>query len=226
MRINNYDESYFNMRANSFSYQPLIVAREVFQPDNSIYPILSKPKIRPKKMKIVAEFRGKKDISNFIAELLRHNVNIIDIDDGFLYKTYVHEIDQCVTERWQGWYRLSLPVLVIQCGYEQRYKLLKENNTIINNGNYMCDCIYEIIPLKNVDSITIDKITIKNLVEGNKVILNGEAKKVFSNTEVNKYNDCIFGDNQFPKVDPGVNTIHISNYSDVEINLIFTPIYI
>ncbi len=226
MRINNLSLNHFNMKANSFSYQPLNIARAVFQPDRSIYPILGELNLKPKKMTMIAEFKSKLDISNFIAELLNHKVNIFDIDDGFIYKIYLQEVNNSVTEYWQGWYRLSLPVLVIQCGHEQKYTLAEEKNLIVNIGNYKCDCIYTILPLRNLESLTVDQITIKNLIAGNQIVLNGELKKVYSETEPNKYSDCTFGNNLFPKLDPGLNTIFISNPTDVKINLSFTPIFI
>ena len=89
MRINNKRMERFHMRVNSFTYQPYAVEREVFQPERSLRPVLGKRVLTPKSMQLIAEFRSKKDISDFLAELLNHEENMIDIEDGFKYRCYL-----------------------------------------------------------------------------------------------------------------------------------------
>ena len=79
MRINNKPMDMFHMRINSFTYQPFVMERKVFQPERSLRPIFGKMAIAAKNMQLIAEFRSKLDISNFMAELMSHEENLIDI---------------------------------------------------------------------------------------------------------------------------------------------------
>ena len=163
MKINNKPLEMFHMRVNSFTYQPLSADRVMFQPEQSLKCVLGRLEIKPKNMKLVAEFRNKLDISNFLAELLRHKENIIDIDDGFQYRCFLTSIGDMVDEYWQGWYRISLPILAIQEGSRRIVHLNKAINHVQVAGNWTTDCLFEITPHKNMESFTIHGYKITKL---------------------------------------------------------------
>lgn len=224
MKINKRMFEEFGTKANSFTYQPLSIDATLFQPDKSIYPVSGEYVLKPKQMSLVAEFRSKLDISNFMAEILLHKENIIDIEDGYIYKCYFTGSTTPVSEYWQGWYRITLPFLAIQMGSERIVHLNDIENHISIAGNWKAGCIYEITPLKDIETITIAGIQISNLYTNKLVTVDGVLKKVYSPSEPNKYSDCVFPDNEFPCVTPGANIIRIST-KDAKVKLKYNPIY-
>lgn len=225
MRINNKRMERFHMRVNSFTYQPYAVEREVFQPERSLRPVLGKRVLTPKSMQLIAEFRSKKDISDFLAELLNHEENMIDIEDGFKYRCYLSKLSQPVDEYWQGWYRVTIPLSVIQEGSRRQLLLSKAENHIVVAGNWQTECVYEITPMAAMDSFTIDGHTIRKLYANRTVYFDGELKKVYTDTEPNKYPDCTLKQNSFPTLDPGSQKISMSSTS-VKVVLKYTSIFV
>lgn len=225
MRINKRNFLEFNMKVNSFTYQPFTVNREVFQPEGSIRPILGKKVLTPKPMQLVAEFRSKKDISDFFSELLSHDENIIDIGDNYYYRCYLSKLNQPVSEYWQGWYRVKIPLLVIQEGNRRKLLLNKKENRIYVAGNWMTECVFEITPNENMDDVIIDGNVIRKLYAGKTVYLDGEQKKIYSSTEPNKYVDCKLKQNSFPILQPGKQLIVMSS-DKVNVMLKYTPIFL
>lgn len=225
MRINKRNLLEFNMKVNSFTYQPFTVSYGIFQPERSIRPIIGKRTLTPKPMELIAEFRSKKDISDFIAELLNHEENVIDIEDGYYYRCYLSTLNQPVEEYWQGWYRVKIPLLVIQEGIRRKIALNKKENYIYIAGNWQTECVYEITPKADMDDITVDGHIIRHLYTGKTVYLDGEKKRVYSSTEPNKYVDCTLKQHSFPTLKPGKQLIALSN-DKADVMLRYTPIFV
>lgn len=223
MWINDKDFNHFHMKVNSFSFQPMDASITMFQPEKSIYPIIGATTLTPKKMKFVAEFRDKLDISNFISEILNHKENVINIDDGFLYHCY-YSGDSSVSEYWNGWYRLTVSFMTIQTGFMVKQRLKNGQNRLTVKGNWETECIYEIDPLSDQAEITIDGIKIKNLKKGIVLYLDGIAKKVYTDVDQNRYSDCILPKNRFPVLRAGTVTIEIKG--NVNVLLKYYPIYV
>jgi len=226
MRINNKPLESFHMKVNSFTYQPFSIERQVFQPDYAVKPVMGRLEIAPKEMKLVAEFRSKLDISNFLAELLKHKENILDVDDGFLYRCFLFSVKDIVDEYWQGWYRITVTLSVIQEGSRRKIYLKKARNNIHVAGNWTTDCLFEITPKKNLETFTIFGYEIRRLYKDRTVYLDGETKRVYTSSEPNKYSDCVLKNKMFPCLDPGQQTINMNNVTDVTVVLKYTPIYI
>lgn len=225
MRINKKRFDDFNMKVNSFTYQPLTSDIAQFQPEGSIYPIIGKTTLKPKDMNFVAEFRSELDISNFMAEVLNHKENLIDIGNGFLYHSFFNGTTTPVNEYWQGWYRITIPFKVIQTGKERVISLGGNSNIVMIAGNWRAECIYEIIPEKDMDSITINGTTIRKLFNGRKVIVDGVKKKIYSTTEPNKYSDCVLKNNAFPIISPGRQEVSVSD-TNAKVKLRYSPVYV
>jgi phage-related protein len=97
--------------------------------------------------------------------------------------------------------------------------------TINVPGNLQTAAIVEVTPSINIIDLTItglgESFTIKNLTAGQKVIINGEDCTVIQNG-VNKFGD--FDGWEFPKLNPGANTITFSkNSCDVNIKIKYKP---
>lgn len=223
MWINDKDFNHFHMKVNSFSFQPMDASITMFQPEKSIYPIIGAARLAPKKMKFVAEFRNKLDISNFISEVLNHKKNIINIDDGFLYHCY-YSGDSTVSEYWNGWYRLTISLLTIQTGFMAKLLLKPGENRLTVKGNWETECIYEITPVSDQSEIIVDGIKIKKLKRNVILYLDGISKRVYTEIDQNRYSDCSFPRNRFPVLNPGFATINITG--DVRVLLKYYPMYV
>ena len=226
MKINNKPLGMFHMRINSFTYQPLRAERKVFQSEQSLKPILGRLDMLSKDMQLIAEFRNKLDISNFIAELLMHKENILDIDDGYRYRSFLTSLSNPQSEVWQGCYRITHPLSVIQEGSRREFHLKKDTNYIQVAGNWRTDCLFEITPNQDIEVFEIYGYEISHLYAGKTVYLDGESKRVYTATEPNKYNDCVLKDKMFPSLEPGIQEIQMNSASDVTVILKYTPIYV
>lgn len=92
-------------------------------------------------------------------------------------------------------------------------------NTIINNpGNLEAPAVVEITPSVNLATITVGSFTVKNFTANKTVVVNTEDYLVLQDG-VNKFADF---DGNFPILNPGTNTINISNAS-CNINVKFKP---
>lgn len=225
MKINNRLCKEFNMKINSFSYQPLQIERESFLVDGTITPILSSPIVKPKQMKLIAEFKDKIDISNFMAEVLKQSKSLIDIDDGYLYHCYFIGSSSPSDEYWNNRYRVELEFLVIQTGMMIQKSLNRLENIVINQGNYRSECMYKMIANQDVSSVTVGNVIIRNVKAHEEIVIDGMLKKVYSQNDRNRYSDCQFQDNSFPYLEPGENIIYKDN-EDVEVVLYYYPVYI
>ena len=76
-----------------------------------------------------------------------------------------------------------------------------------------------------MDSFTIDGHTIRKLYANRTVYFDGELKKVYTDSEPNKYPDCTLKQNSFPTLDPGSQNISMSSTS-VKVVLKYTPIFV
>lgn len=100
------------------------------------------------------------------------------------------------------------------------------NKTINVAGNLNTPAIVEITPSINIIDIVVaglgESFTVKNLIAGQKVIINGEDCTVLQNG-VNKFED--FDGWEFPKLVPGANTITFSQVN-CDINIKYKPRYL
>ena len=218
MKVNNKDFSTWNMRCLAFDYQPLGYAREIYQPDQSITPIMSSRKqYRPKSMIFKVEFKTIEDSGRFLVELMTGDYSIIDMDDGYLYRCYLSEIDEISEKQGNGYcYTLSIPLSVIQTGTEV--------SETLEARNLETECIYEITPKQQIEEYHIAGYTIKNLQQGVTVYFDGIDKRIYSSTELNKFGDVTFPNNRFPTLQPGEQIIELDATADVVLR--YYPIYI
>lgn len=225
MKVNNKDFSTWNMRCLAFDYQPLGYAREIYQPDQSITPIMSsRRQYQPKPMTFDADFKTVDDAGRFLAELMSGDYSIIDMDDGYLYRCYLSEIDEISEKQGNGYcYTLSIPLSVIQTGTEVS-ETLEADVPITVIGHLEAECIYEITPKQQIEEYHIAGYTINNLQQGVTVYFDGIDKRIYSSAELNKFGDVTFPNNRFPTLRPGEQVIDFDATADVVLR--YYPIYI
>lgn len=165
-----------------------------------------------------------KNISNFMLEVAE-----CDIKFKNLSNTY-HCFFVSAEPREGGfddWLFLDLEFK----GYEYSNEVISTiDNTlqqnITNEGNKKTPAIVEITPKGNLIDLTLeglteDKITIRNLKDNQKIIINAIDGTIFEGTK-NKFNDIDLW--EFPFLIPGVNTIKLSR-RDVSIKIKFKPMW-
>ena len=85
--------------------------------------------------------------------------------------------------------------------------------TINNLGTAETPCIIEITPTQNISSLTFEgftdkPFTVKNIVSGQKVVINGEANAILMNGQNGFKN---FDGWSFPSLIPGANNLKVSS---------------
>ena len=88
-----------------------------------------------------------------------------------------------------------------------------ETFTINNAGTAETPCIIEITPTQSISSLTFEgftdkPFTVKNIVSGQKVVINGEANSIIKNGQ-NGFKD--FDGWSFPSLIPGANNLKVSS---------------
>lgn len=225
MKINKHNFKEYGARVLEWTYQPFLVSRSVFQPEDSIHPSVGLAKPEPKTMSLVLEFTDKLMISNFLSELLSHDENVLDLNDGYIYRCWCPSLSAPVEEVYHGWYKVNIPLLVLQTTAERAIHITSANTSIDVQGNWESECRFEITPLENISSITINDYTIKNLTKDVKVILDGVTKKIYTNKESNKYGDITLKNHKFPTLLPGTQVIKV-NTMKADIWLYYQPIFV
>lgn len=205
MKINGKPFWHFGMKANDFSYQPMSISSQAVIPVNGAVPVSAGFTFAAKTMDLTAEFRNKKEISNFIAELAAHDVNLIDIDDGFLYRCF-YQGNSSAEEIWGDLYRVTFSFYAVQCGHWQSVSV-KDGTVLFCQGNYPADCRFRIKPKVSVSEASLNDMVIRSLIPGREVVIDGLAKTVKEELD-NKFEDCDLID--FPQLMPGKNKIKTS----------------
>lgn len=138
-----------------------------------------------------------------------------------------------VEQSLRRWHKATLELQGYEYGAEIAETTNERTITINNIGNLKAPAIIEIVPLINLVDITItgavknlltgeDKdIVIKDLINGQKTIIDGESGLVTQAGE-NKFNDVDMWD--FPILRQGVNTITVDK--DVKLTVRYKPRYL
>lgn len=153
--------------------------------------------------------------------------------DGFEHYYYMVLTNASQAEQsLKRWHKATLKLQGYEYGAEIAEATSKRTITINNIGNLKAPAIIEIVPLINLVDITISgavknlltdeskDIVIKDLINGQKIIIDGESGLVTQAGE-NKFNDVDMWD--FPMLMPGSNTITVDK--DVELAVRYKPRY-
>lgn len=100
--------------------------------------------------------------------------------------------------------------------------------SVTNTGTAPAPCKVTIVPKVDIMSLTItglsaDPIVLKNIYYNTTLVLDGELGEVRIN-DVLSYNN--YDAWEFPKLQPGINNISITNSSQCEISIEYEPRYI
>lgn len=144
-------------------------------------------------------------------------------DSSLMYKCYLTDTRQ--TRKSSGLYILKIAWI----GYCFKGQVVEKFSNILSknievSGNLNTPIIVEVIP--NITMIDLilegfaeDPITIKNLTQGKKIIIDGEKGKVTCDGK-NKFDDVDLW--EFPYLIPGTNTIKLTR-KDCEVIIKYNP---
>lgn len=100
--------------------------------------------------------------------------------------------------------------------------------TIVNNGTAPTPCVITFIPKVDFIKLTIsglskEPIEVVNIKMGDVLVINGETRGITINdvNSFSKYNAW-----EFPKLNPGVNTITINNGAQASLSIEYNARYI
>ncbi len=221
MKLNRYDiQKYFHGEVCAFAYQPLMSSTDFFFPNVGIQGIRLDKALKPQERTLEIEFWDEKDISRFTAELIAHDVNTLNLDDGYLYDVVYRGGNAVASQVWNSYYTVSYPVYAIQKGHLVRTKLKRKSNFLRILGTWEAPCKISITPDKDIDVFSINDITVKNLKQGETFVIDGINKLVEVNGE-NRFTDTNI--KKFPSFAPGDYVITLSELVDVVIE--YYPIY-
>lgn len=221
MRLNRYDiQKYFHAEVCSFSYQPLMSSSEFFFPDVSIQSLRFENILKPQERDLEMEFWCEKDISRFAAELISHDVNVLDLEDGFIYDVVYKGGSKVATQIWNNYYSVTFPVYVIQKGPLVRTELKRKSNFLRILGTWEAPYKISITPNKDIKELQINDILVKNLKQDVTFVIDGIHKLVEADG-ANRFVDTNI--KKFPSFPPGDHIIELSEMTDVVIE--YYPIY-
>lgn len=213
MFVNNVDVSIY--KARLLTKQPktgaIVSYREWLR--GAIQPILSGQDIQDAPLILDIYVKGdteqetQENISNLVAQFKKCTIKFDELD--FYFDCVLDSVDSNRVTKLK--YQLTFN-LICSCKYKDTITIQANavaSITINNPGNLEAPEVIEITPNVNIGSITVGDFTINNLTAGKMVIVNTEDWTVLENG-INKYGDF---DGDFPTLEPGTNTITISNTS-------------
>lgn len=166
----------------------------------------------------------------FVATLLRPcEIRL----DGFEHRFYMYLKNATQTEiSLNRHHKATLELTGYEHGDEVQISSAAKSIAVNNPGTLLTPAIVEITPVINLASLTItglvrdrytgtDKpIVISNLINGSKIIINGETGMA-TQGGVNKFSEVSLWD--LPTLEPGENTVTVDK--DVQTMIRFKPIY-
>lgn len=205
--------------------------------EGNLQPMLFGSTVGFKKISASIVIRGsnRDDIWNKSADFISKLLEPCEIQfEGFehyyaLVLTNASQAEQSL----KRWHKATLELQGYEYGAEIAEVTSERTITINNIGNLKAPAIIEIVPLINLVDITItgavknlltgeDKdIVIKDLINGQKTIIDGESGLVTQAGE-NKFNDVDMWD--FPMLMQGINTITVDK--DVKLTVRYKPRYL
>lgn len=204
--------------------------------EGELQPMLLESTVGFKKMSASIVIRGsnRDDIWKKSAEFISRLIKPCEIQfDGFEHYYYMVLTNASQAEQsLRRWHKATLELQGYEYGAEIAETTSEKTITINNIGNLKAPAVIEIVPLINLVDITITgavknlltdeskDIVIKDLINGQKIIIDGESGLVTQAGE-NKFNDVDMWD--FPMLMPGSNTITVDK--DVELTVRYKPRY-
>lgn len=231
MKVNNIDIAVFGAKQLKVDIQTsnVIVNKELLP--KSLNPIFISKKIELKNIKVDLLFEGDnrdkilKNISNLASKITEETtLNLDGYSNNYICYLVNKNTEKTISKKK---YKVSLDFE----GYEVGNEVIESANRVVTKtinviGNTETTAIVEITPSIDIIDIAINGLgevfTIKNLKQGQKVIINGEACTV-TQDGINKFIDTDLW--EFPYLKAGANTLTFSK-NNCDITIKYKPRWI
>lgn len=207
----------YDARIMSFDLQNSVIERSII--NEGFIPIGAKPKLKPRLMELKIEFRNKLRLSQFVEDLIQSDQILIDINDGFIYRCTLKQMDGNITSIANRWHQLTIPLYAIQSGMKRRVCLKYHETLVIVAGTHECDVVYELFPKEN-GSININGIKIDNVKAGSTLIIDG-INKLITENGANAFGRSNL--RKFPSLPAGENVVTLDK--DIDAFLYYYPVF-
>lgn len=219
MKINNKDiKKTFNADVVSFSPSTLQVENNLILMDSSYGINLGTQQLKPQIRTLILDFYNEDDMSNFTAEI--SSSFVLDIDDSYIYWCYLKDTPVIKEDMYES-YTYSANVYVIK---QKEMSIVSVTDEVDIKGNTYAEAIIELSSRKQIETYTINEITINNLKANDILVIDGIDKLVFyaSNPDISVFDDTNIV--SFPRFKPGINEITVSDNS-VNVVIKYYPTY-
>lgn len=190
-------------------------------PVNSMHPVLLKDRKTLRNIRLTFDIEGT-DIHTatlYLSEMtaLLSGQPELYLPDGFYYNCILTSVSEATKNA--PW---ILTVTFEFVGYRHGdavTHIITDTADVNIMGNFPAEPIFKIIT--DQTSYTINDITINNIDTNYPIVIDG-VQKIITQNGLNKFSDCTLTD--FPRLNPGINTITLSSPADVKIT--YEPIYL
>ena len=219
-KINNINiKEKFNGDVVSFSPSTMKIDNNIVQLENSYGLFSGIQQLNQQERTLIIDFWNEDDMSNFTAEV--SSSFILDINDGYKYFCTTKSNPDIKEDGYMA-YTYSLPVYCLK----QKDMIIHKNvkGSIFVLGNVYAEAIVEIHSVKDIETLTINDITISNLKANDTLIIDGIDKMIFyeSNPDYSVIESTDL--TSFPVLNPGKEEIDVSDES-VNITIKYYPTY-
>ena len=213
----------YGARITQFVEQPLSMTKEVFYPKGRLMPVVLNKVVCAKQMYLEFDFTNKEGIQLLLPELVDEFVLELNYEPEYLYRCQVLNMANNVVMDDCDSYTVGFDVVVVK--EKPMVSVLLDSlsqQSFMNEGTFESDAVYEICANEVVEDFVINDIKIKKLSKNERFIIDGERKLVLSNNR-NAFDNCVLY--EFPKVTSGVNTITMSNFENVSVQVKYKPVF-
>lgn len=239
MLINGVDVQNYNARLLTYSVSGTTLTNNTFSNSSLLkMPSLFKTTLGTRQLNITLTFKPSQigsdskgmsvtdrlatatdNISRFEAEIIGKTVELT-LPDGYIYTALVTSITAASFDA-SGEHDVSYTFNAIR-HKPQEIVSIKPNTIFYCKSTTATPCKFIVVPHRDFDSVAIMGIKVNNLTENSEYIIDG-INSIITLDGVNKFidTDCV----DFPCLMPGENIIS-SETEDVEITIVYTPIYV
>lgn len=217
MKINKRKLSDFEAYLNSFTYGSSVIENDIY--NSGMNHILLSQSITPQNRELIITFQSEKDISKF-SSLMIGRIEI-DTEDGYLYDCLL-SASPVVEHIGYDYYKVTYPLSAIKKGHRKKITLSYPSVMRLIIGDIVAFPVITIIPKKDLSSINVLGVNIRNLKVNKKVVIDSVLKTV-EQEGLNKFADTDI--KKWPVLNVGNQTLSISS-PDISAVVEYDPLYL
>lgn len=217
MKINKRKLSDFNAYLNGFAYGSSVIESDIY--NSRLNHILLSQNITPQNRELMITFQSEKDIGRITSLLL--NRSEIDTEDGYLYDCILMNTP-FIEHIGCDYYKVTYQLSAIKKGHMQKIILNYPVTYAIILGDIPALPYITIKPRKDLSSVTIMGVTIRNIKTNKKVVIDS-MNKIVEQDGLNKFGDTDL--KKWPVIMCG-NQDLIQSSADIDVIVEYNPLYL